>query len=245
VSGFSGWCPTSACPITPDHTGNNDIALVHLRSDVSPTPGVTLITPRFSLPINGAGQIIPRVGDPMTLWGYGTSQNSIDDGVKRYKSWTYSTPASDGTYADGGWIVPRDSGGPVFANASYGNPYISSPIFGVNSQGTGAAGTDQFGSVSYYAPSLCSTMRSYPHSPCRQGGPLVSLPSYCNYHAASNKIPSPYPEDIVSYICYDSYNGNRPQDPYCCQVAWDGQCVAEAQQAMSANDWTTCMNTGS
>ena len=66
--------------------------------------------------------------------------------------------------------------------------------------------------------------------------PLAPLPNYCGYHSASNKIPSPYPEDIVSYVCYDAYNGNQPWDPYCCQVGWDSQCVAEAQQVMSAAD---------
>jgi hypothetical protein len=184
----------------------------------------------------------------MTLWGFGLNHTNSDYGTKRYANWTYSAPTTDpgsfgsGFYNDGGLIESGDSGGPVFANAAYGSPLTYNPIFGVNSQGTGSViGQDEFGSVSYYAPNLCSTMSTYPHSPCRVGAPLSPLPVQCPYHSATNKVPSPLPENIVGYICQDAYNGNPPEDPYCCSTAWDSLCVSEAQQSMTASDWTACL----
>ena len=237
----------TGCTVTPDYTGNDDIALIHLGSNVASAPGVTLSTPRFSLPIDASGhQIVPGIGNSMTLWGFGLNQTSTDYGTRRYANWTYSAPTTNyggsGYFHDGGLIESGDSGGPVFANGGFGLPLTYNPIFGVNSQGTGAViGNDQFGSVSYYASSLCSTMNTYPHSPCRTGAPLSPLPVQCPYHSATNKVPSPLPENVVGYICQDTYNGNPPQDPYCCNNSWDSTCVAEAQRAMTASDWNTCL----
>jgi hypothetical protein len=221
---------------TPDHSGNNDIALLHLPS--APPVQRTLTTlgnlVESGVPPPAAP---PRVNSAVSTWGYGctsyTGPYCSGWGTKRYANWSYTTPTSDGNFHHARTQAPGDSGGP----ALYGTW-----IWGVNSASSGSNTdpTEIFGSVTYYYAQMCSAMNNYPHSPCRTGAPLASLPSSCAPVATQSFGPWPR-RHIAAHLCDQNYMGQGPIDSYCCTTAWDSQCVAEAQQYMTAADWNACL----
>ena len=216
--------------VSPDQKGNNDIALLHL---VSAPPVTRSLGPIGNLVESGLSQS-PAAGPPaginVSTWGYGCGNFCASP--KKYANWSYKLPDANGKIHHPFVVQQGDSGGP----ALYGRS-----IWGVNSITSG--GTDpieQYGSVTNYYTQMCRAMNNYPHRPCRTGAPLSSLASSCPPAATQSFGPWPR-RNIVSHICEANYMNNPPLAAKCCTTGWDADCVALAQQYMTAADWNACI----
>ncbi len=185
-----------------DNSGNNDIALLLLDTEVPswivPTPAAIASSP-------------PPAGDTATQFGYGCTDEATQaaDGLKRFASWPMQTPTADAMIQTGGHTCSGDSGGPVVVGPIDGN----GPIWGVNSSGTGAIiGLDKFGSVSFFRSTVCQTMHA--SSPWWQ---VSSLPGIAVARGCDEAGPG-NSDDVVRFVCDNS--------PACCSTAWTADCVA-------------------
>jgi len=216
--------------VSPDHSGNNDIALMHLTAapPVTRTLGFTgnLVESGAPPPV-----AMPPANAAVQTWGYGCG--NFCSGPRKYANWSYKTPDSNGAIHHPLIVQQGDSGGPALRGTT---------IWGVNSV-TGNSGSDPYetyGSVLYYYGAMCRAMNNYPHRPCRVGAPLSSLPSSCAPIATTSSGPWPH-RHITSHICDNNYMGVGPLRATCCTTAWDQTCVDLARQNMSAQDWNACI----
>ncbi len=125
---------------TPDHQGNDDVAIVFLAEYVA-------------LPIYGSISLEhPGDGEAVTTFGYGCDKPDLTgDGVLRFKSWSYTAhPPFSGTASlsnpqDSQALCPGDSGGPAIRNAG-------GAIWGINS--VSGAVFDRYGSAVWFRDAI-------------------------------------------------------------------------------------------
>jgi len=229
---------------TADFSGNDDIALLLLAQPVpvavvpSPDPiAETIPRPRTPPFLNG---------QTVNTYGYGCSETS-DFGQKRFFSWMFALDTSgastSGDLVDanlniiphvsgptvslpsGGHTCDGDSGGPSFTMNSIlfnGKPVVfKGPIWGVTSSGDGHL-SDTFGSVAFLHRPICSAVYTREaHSVCTTGDKLIEAPYGCASSQGSTDAAR-NTDATIHNVCAANV------DPYCCQVAWDGQCASEA-----------------
>jgi V8-like Glu-specific endopeptidase len=125
---------------TPDNVGTNDVALLHLSSDV-PADVATPAT---------IAKVPPSNGDRVTIFGFGCKDRNTrtGGGSKQYISFNYGTTSTA--------LCPGDSGGPVV----YGNFDGGGQIWGTNTGYLGS-GADVFGNVSYFNDQIVQVMRNW------------------------------------------------------------------------------------
>jgi hypothetical protein len=212
--------------VTPSHGGTYDVALVMLPQPI-PDPTTNTITSVVSLATS-----MPAVGSSITTWGFGSTSGSLSN--RNYLSWPYIAPDTGECYgqpynpncsqSNGQYNLQfgqyADSGGPSFMSGN-------ETVFGVNSADTGN-GELILGDVAYLRPQLCNIMYNRPHRFCQTGAPLGGEPDGCGPFVPNTTT------NITTYVLNE--------DQYCGTVAWDGQCVAEAEGSVSWQDSEVCSN---
>jgi hypothetical protein len=135
---------------SPDHAGNNDLAVLMLNQFASVTPATI-------------ASVVPAANATTTAFGFGaTDRAGNGGGTKRLRSWSYNLVPDDlsgRVYhqqpAGGAVIGEGDSGGPAFAGAASAN----GALWGVAS-GTSGGTNDYWANAVYFKPQIVAAIET-------------------------------------------------------------------------------------